>query len=166
MGSLFPIPCLLCVCLVTVQILTHTPPTFLLFLSPLLLPWWAGFGPSDDTCPRLSKVSVSCISISLTTHILDSSGLRTRVARIWPLRHLPLLGPPALGPLVSGFLGELDLDLADHAGATTMMTTDDEDHRHHQHLCHHDHHCATTINTARPRPPPCDHHHHRPATTN
>src|SRR5882762_3528872 len=24
---------------------------FLLLLSPLLLPWWAGFGPSDDTCP-------------------------------------------------------------------------------------------------------------------
>src|SRR5712664_4811397 len=50
---------------------------FLLLLSPLLLPWWAGFGPSDNTCPRLSKVSVSCISISLT-HILDSSG------REWP----------------------------------------------------------------------------------
>src|SRR6266404_5970332 len=74
-----------------------------------------------------------------TTPVLDSSGLRMRVACIWPLQHLPLLGPPALGPLVSGFLGELDLDLADHAGATTMMTTDDEDHRHHQHLCHHDH---------------------------
>src|SRR5712664_674949 len=47
---------------------------FLLLLSPLLLPWWAGFGPSDDTCPRLSKVSASCISTSLTIHVLNSSG--------------------------------------------------------------------------------------------
>src|SRR6266404_4357388 len=99
-------------------------------------------------------------------HILDSSGLRTRVARIWPLRHLPLLTTPALGPLVSGFFGELDLDLADHAGATTMTTTDNEDYCHHQHLCHHDHHCATTISTPQSQPPPSNHHNHHPATTN
>src|SRR6266404_188898 len=95
MGSLFPIPCLLCVCLVTVQILTHTPPTFLLLLSPLLLPWWAGFRPSDNTCPRLSKVSVSCISISLTTYILDSSGHE------W-LPQWPAFGPCSTCPWPSG----------------------------------------------------------------